>query len=97
MTITGERSQLLSESIPSSGIWMVAKRRRDSDGEDVFPRGHENVKDVDNISLKEMKMNWKEFKNMYQSDGNKLKGCQTGQLWLSGVRQFGPSGRKYAP
>ena len=65
--------------------------------EDVFPRGHENVKDVDNISLKEMKMNWKEFKNIYQSDGNKLKGCQTGQLWLSGVRQFGPSGRKYAP
>ena len=72
-------------------------RGEDFDGEDVFPRGHENVKYVDNISLKEMKIDWKEFKNMYQSDGNKLKGCQTGQLWLSGVRQFGPSGRKYAP
>ena len=60
MTITGERSKLPSESIPSSGIWMATKRLRDSDGEDVFPRGHENVKYFDNISLKEMKMNWKD-------------------------------------
>ena len=61
MKITGERSQLLSESIPSSGICVLARRGRDLGGEDEFPREHENVKDVDNI---------------VESDENELEGVQ---------------------
>ena len=50
---------------------------------------------IENISGAKNGHSKKFFKELEINSGR--KDCQTGQLWPSGVRQFGPSGRKYAP